>query len=67
MSRPVATLLLPANLRKKLVEAGFRRVGDLKDVGPVALARELGVTPEKALEVRAHTRAPPVAPLPSAR
>lgn len=45
-------MALPPHLRAKVLEAGFRTVGDLERVrGPLDLAREAGISPEEAHEV----------------
>ncbi|GIL55290.1 hypothetical protein Vafri_10852 [Volvox africanus] len=52
LRQEVVTMPLPPHLRNKLLLAGFTNAGELERCGgPVALARETGMTPEEAHEV----------------
>ncbi|KAI9032162.1 P-loop containing nucleoside triphosphate hydrolase protein [Hyaloraphidium curvatum] len=49
--RSVETLDLAPALRAKLINGGFRTVGDLRDVTPARLCQELGLPMDEALSV----------------
>ncbi|GMH42879.1 hypothetical protein BSKO_10798 [Bryopsis sp. KO-2023] len=47
----VGTLPIPPVVREKLLQRGFRTVGDLENIGPVDLADESGITRMEAAQV----------------
>ncbi|XP_077995862.1 DNA repair protein RAD51 homolog 3-like [Glandiceps talaboti] len=51
MQRDVATFPFPPDQKRKLQQAGFQTVGDLLEVSPVELSKELDVSKEEALEI----------------
>ncbi|XP_013384917.1 DNA repair protein RAD51 homolog 3 [Lingula anatina] len=49
--RELSSFPLPPIYRSKLVAAGFITVGDIKDVRPVELSKELSISKEAALDI----------------
>ncbi|XP_042298426.1 DNA repair protein RAD51 homolog 3 [Sceloporus undulatus] len=49
--REVGSLPLAPGIRAKLTAAGFQTSGDLSEVGPCQLSKEIGISKEEALEI----------------
>uniref|UniRef100_A0A7S0VAH7 DNA repair protein RAD51 homolog 3 n=1 Tax=Polytomella parva TaxID=51329 RepID=A0A7S0VAH7_9CHLO len=49
--REISTLPLPPTLRSQLSAAGFSKISDFNNIGPIALSKEVGISPADAREV----------------
>ncbi|RHZ79069.1 hypothetical protein Glove_152g20 [Diversispora epigaea] len=50
-ARPITTINMNPSTQKKLREAGYKTVQDLKETTPVSLSKEMGISSQEALNI----------------